>query len=600
MREFGTVLRLMRRYRIVFVVGPLFVLITNLFRIVSPELVEFTIDFLRRTGEAHGPLGRVVLDAVEWAGFGADGAAVVTAAALAIVTVALFQGVFQFLMRFTIIGASRRIEFDLRQKLFDHLQTLPPRAFEKMRVGDVMSRATADIESVRMVIGPAVMYMTNTLTVLPLCLVMMFVKNLRLALVAILPLILLSVAIRLLSPRLYRFSRDVQQRMGNISTHAQENFSGVRVVKAFHREDSEKRGFEELSQGYLESNMSLARTRGWMNGLINLFAGAGILVVLFVGGRDIVTQRFTLGEFVAFNQYQLMLLWPMIAMGWVLSLLQRGIAAMERINELLAIEPDIRDESDGRSVPIRGAIEVRDLTFGYEDGPPLLERIRLEIPEGSTVAVVGRTGSGKSTLVHLIPRLLEVPPGAIHIDGREIHEIPLADLRRAVAVVPQDTFLFSDTVAANIAFGRPDAPLEEIEEAARIAGIHDSILEFPDGYEQRIGERGVNLSGGQKQRVAIARALLCDPRILILDDCLSAVDTETEERILRELRPMMRGRTSIVISHRVSTIKDADRIFVLDGGRIAEEGTHDQLVRQAGLYADMDRLQRLEEELERF
>ncbi len=599
MREFGTILDLVKRHRVAFLIGPIFVLLTNGLRIVAPELVQFAIDFIGAEGEEPSLAGRAVLGMADTFGITHESATIITLTAATILVAALCQGVFQFFMRYVMIGASRRVEFDLRQRVFDHLQTLPPSAFESMRIGDVMTRSTSDIESIRMCVGPAIMYLTNTLTILPLCLVMMFLKNPTLALFAMIPLALLTLAIRLIMPRMYKHSREVQEQMSAISTHAQENFSGVRVVKAFHREQYEIDGFRKLNGEYVRANLRLAWSRGLVNGVINVCAGAGVALVLWLGGRDIVRGDFTLGKFIAFNQYQLMLLWPMIAMGWVLSLLQRGVASMERINEILAIEPAIRNESSASSEPIRGAIEFRGFSFSYGE-TPLLQNIDLSIPAGHTVAIVGRTGSGKSTLVSVLPRLLEVPRHRVFIDGREIHDIPLEQLRSSIGMVPQDTFLFSDTVRNNIAFGRPDATDDEVREAARIAGIDDAIDELPNGYEQMIGERGVNLSGGQKQRLAIARAIVKDPAILILDDCLSAVDTETEERILAGLRPKMRGRTCVVVAHRVSTIKDADRIVVIDEGTIVEEGSHDELVAANGIYAEIERRQKLEDELERF
>lgn len=599
MREFRTIFDLVKKHRIAFLVGPIFVLVTNSLRVVSPELVQFAIDFISDEDEAPSLAGRTVLATADTLGLTYEGAAIVTLTAAMIITAALCQGVFQFSMRYVMIGASRRVEFDLRQRVFDHLQTLPPSAFESMRIGDIMTRSTSDIESIRMCVGPAIMYLTNTLTVLPICLVMMFFKNPALALLSMIPLALLTIAIRLIMPRMYKHSRAVQEQMSAISTHAQENFSGVRVVKAFHREQHEIDGFHELNGEYVRANLRLAWSRGLVNGVINVFAGVGVALVLWFGGRDIINGNLTLGQFIAFNQYQLMLIWPMIAMGWVLSLLQRGVASMERINEILSIEPAIRDESSGTSEPIRGEIEFRGFSFAYGD-TPLLQNIDLSIPAGHTVAIVGRTGSGKSTLVSALPRLLEVPRHRVFVDGREIHEIPLEQLRASIGMVPQDTFLFSDTVRNNIAFGRPDATDAEIREAAKIAGIDETIDELPNGYEQMIGERGVNLSGGQKQRLAIARALVKDPAVLILDDCLSAVDTETEERILSGLRPKMRGRTCIVVAHRVSTIKDADHIVVIDEGTIAEEGSHDELVAANGIYAEIERRQKLEDELERF
>jgi ATP-binding cassette subfamily B protein len=502
-------------------------------------------------------------------------------------------------MRRVMIGASRRIEYELRQDLFEHLQSLSSGAFGKMRIGDIMSRANSDLEGVRMVIGPAVMYLVNTMFVFPLALAMMFLMNAKLALLSVVPLVLLSISIRTVITKMYRTSKEVQERMARISTHAQENFSGVRVVKAFHREPAEIEAFADLNRDYLDANIRLARTRGTVNALIESLSGAGILLVLWIGGIDILRGNFTLGEFVAFNAYHMMLIWPMIAMGWVLSLFQRGIASMERVNEILHREPDIADGPEAAPLErIRGEIEFRDLSFAHDGESPVLRGIRLHVPAGSTVAIVGRTGSGKSTLVNLIARLLPVPRNRLFLDGREIHTIPLHTLRRSIGFVPQDAFLFSDTVRNNIAFGEPEADDRRVEKAAEAAGMRETIEELPDRYGQMLGERGVNLSGGQKQRLTIARALLPDGPILILDDCLSAVDTETEERILRQLRPRTEGKTCIVISHRVSTVRDADRIYVLDEGEIVEEGTHDELVARGGIYREMDRLQKLERELE--
>ena len=598
MQKFRTVLELVSRYRLAFILGPIFVLLTNAFRVVNPEIVEFVFDYLAGN-EKTTWIGRFLIGTTDRLGLDAFGRAVLTVAATSIFGFAVIQGVFQFLMRYTVIGASRRVEFDLRQKLFDHLQTLPPSTFERMRIGDVMTRATSDLESVRMVTGPAVMYMVNTLTVLPLCLAMMFLKSKALAFLAMIPLALLALSIRLIMPRMYRDSKDVQERMSRISNHVQENFAGVRVVQAFHREEHELERFDGLNEAYLDSSLRLAWSRGWVNGVINAFSGLGILLVLWVGGGYVLRDQMTLGQFVAFNQYQIMLTWPMIAMGWVLSLLQRGAASMERIDAILSIEPSIRDEEpDPSREAIDGTIEFRGLSFAYEDGPPVLRDLNLSIPAGSTIAIVGRTGSGKSTLAALIPRLLEVPRHRLFVDGEDIHRLPLGVLRRSIAVVPQDTFLFSDTIAANIAFAAPEATEEAILEAARAAGLEETIEALPDGYSQMIGERGVSLSGGQKQRMAIARALLANPRILILDDCLSAVDTETEERILKRIQPKLRERTCVVISHRVSTIRNADRIYVLDEGSVIEEGTHEELVAAGGSYAEMDRRQRLERELE--
>jgi ATP-binding cassette subfamily B multidrug efflux pump len=576
MKAFDTLKPYVRRHRAALLWGSLFVVLTNASQIFIPRVLGAAIDRLQVQPD---------LRFVGWC-------------ALVIVGLALVRGLFQFVMRWFIIGASRKIEFELRQDFYSHLQTLSFNVFNRMKTGDVLSRSVSDIEGVRMVIV-GFMYLANTAVALPLALANMFQMNWFLALVSLGPLVLLAVSMRLLAPRIHEWSKTVQEELAAISSRAQENFAGVRVVKAFAQERNEIRDLDEKSLRYVRSNMRLARLRGATTAAIYLLSDLGVLVILLLGGVAILNGTFTLGDFVAFQAYQLMLLWPMIAVGWVLTLVPRAVASMQRLDDVLKAVPEIRDPVE--AVPlerIRGEVEFRGLTFAYPDSPPVLRDIRLHVPAGTTVAVVGRTGAGKSTLVNLIPRLFPSPPGALLIDGVDVNRIPLRDLRRAVGYVPQETFFFSDTIRENVAFGVAGASDEAIERAARAAQIHDSVLDFPKRYDQLVGERGVTLSGGQKQRVAIARALLVDPAILILDDSLSAVDTHTEEEILKGLREARRGRTCFLISHRISTVQDADLIVVLDEGRIVETGSHAELIEAEGLYADMYRRQVLEAELE--
>jgi ATP-binding cassette, subfamily B, multidrug efflux pump len=576
MKSLATLWPYLKRHRAALLWGFVFVVCTNVAQFVIPIVLGKAIDRLRESPD---------LRFAAWC-------------ALAIVGLAVVRGLFQLVMRWFIIGASRKIEFELRQDLYSHIQTLSFDWFNRMKTGDILSRSVSDIEGVRMLVV-GYMYLSNTAIALPFALVLMFRMNAFLALVSLVPLVLLAVAMRLLAPKIHEQSKVVQEQLATISARAQENFAGVRVVKAFAQEPNEVRGFREESETYVHANMRLARMRALTTAFIYLLGDVGILVILCVGGSRILSGTFTLGDFVAFQAYQLMLLWPMIAVGWVLTLGQRGLASLGRLEEILKAMPEIRDPVEpARLEQVRGEIEFRGLTFAYPGSQPVLRDVRLSVPAGSTVAIVGRTGAGKTTLVNLVPRLFTAPPETLYVDGVDVDRIALADLRRAIGYVPQETFLFSDTIRENIAFGLAGASDEAIERAAKQAQIHDSILEFPKGYEQIVGERGVTLSGGQKQRVAIARALVLDPAILILDDCLSAVDTHTEAEILKGLREARRGRTCFLISHRVSTVQDADQIVVLDEGRIAERGTHAELVEADGLYADMYRRQMLEAELE--
>jgi ATP-binding cassette subfamily B protein len=587
------------RYRREYLIGLGCVLATSAIGLVSPWVLKFAIDDLY-AGVTRAKLG----------GY----------AALLIV-IAAVGGCFRYQMRLIIIGASRCIEYDLRNDFFAHLQRLPVGYFHANRTGDLMSRATNDLSAVRMMIGPAVMYLSSTLLTAIVSLMFMFSLDARLTLIALIPLPLVSIAVKVLGSAIHKGFEQVQAQLSEMSAVVQESLTGVRVVRAYGQEEPEVERFRLSNQDLLDHNRRLIRLQGMFFPSMSLFLGVGALLTLWFGSREVIQGRITIGELVAFNAYLAMLSWPMIAFGWVTNLLQRGKASWERMLAVMGTEPAIRDLAASKPViepprvpwqaglksratseavmkpaPIRGAIEFRNLTFAY-NGRPVLSHVSLHIHPGQTVAIVGATGSGKSTLVNLIPRLHDPPPGTVLVDGLDVREIPLAVLRASIGFVPQEPFLFSDTLADNIAFGSPGRKDETVGAAAAVARLDKDVEDFPHGYGTMVGERGITLSGGQKQRTALARAVLVDPRILVLDDALSAVDTYTEEEILSRLRHVMRQRTSIVISHRISTVRDADRIFVLDEGRLVEQGTHEELVRLGGIYAELYKKQLLEEEL---
>jgi ATP-binding cassette subfamily B protein len=466
-----------------------------------------------------------------------------------------------------------------------------------------MSRATNDLNAVRTMIGPAVMYSANTAIVFVVAIILMASIDARLTLIALLPLPLVSVSVKYFGSAIHTRFEAIQAQLADLSAVVQETLSGVRVVRAYNQEPHELARFRAANDEYVRRNRVLIRLQGLFYPSMTLFLGFGSLLVLWMGSREAIRGRISVGEFVAFNAYLVMLSWPMIAFGWVTNILQRGMASWKRMLEVLDAHPGINDAAvtdAGRAIAIRGAVEIRNLTFTYPGATtPALDRVSLRIGAGETAAFIGATGSGKSTLISLLPRLHEPPPGTVLLDGVDVREIPLAILRGAVGFVPQEPFLFSDTIGDNIAFGSgADGDSgDRIRAAAAIARLDKDVETFPKGYDTLVGERGITLSGGQKQRTAIARALFVDPRLLILDDALSAVDTYTEEEILTRLRGIMRQRTSLIVSHRVSTVRGADRIFVLDRGRIAEEGRHDELVARGGLYATLHRRQLLEDEL---
>jgi ATP-binding cassette, subfamily B, multidrug efflux pump len=515
-----------------------------------------------------------------------------------LIALALLKGVFQYWMRVIIIGISRDIEYDLRNDLFRHLISLAPDYFGRTRTGDIMARATNDLNAVRMMLGPGVMYWFETSLTFLLAIAIMVRVDWRLAFFAVLPAPAVSFAVIFFGRRIHDRFEKLQAMFSDISSRVQENLSGVRMIRAFVQEEAELRRFETLNRQYIAQNIKLVRIQGLFQPLLEALIGMTFLVVLWVGGHQVLLGRISVGSFVMFNTYMGMLVWPMIALGWVVNLMQRGGASLDRINQILHEQPAIVAPVPCTPLgELRGEIEFRGVTVDYGSGPAL-DAVDLRIEPGTTVAVVGHTGSGKSTLVGLVPRLMDPTAGAVFVDGVDLRQADPAELRRHIGFVPQETFLFSATIAGNIAFGVDTATPEEIRRAAEMAGLAGDIEGFPKGYETMVGERGITLSGGQKQRTAIARAVLRNPRVLILDDALSSVDTMTEERILTHLAGVMRGRTVILISHRVSTVRQADRIVVLEHGRIVEQGTHAELVEAGGYYAELSQKQMLEEELE--
>jgi ATP-binding cassette subfamily B multidrug efflux pump len=512
--------------------------------------------------------------------------------------VALLRGIFQYWMRVVLIGISRDIEYDLRNDLFGHLVNLSADFYARHRTGDIMARATNDLNAVRMMLGPGVMYWTETSLTFVLAIAVMSSADWRLTLLAILPAPLVSFAVIFFGRKIHdRFER-IQEMFSDISSRVQENLSGVRMIRAYVQEAAELNRFNRLNEGYIAQNIQLVRISGLFEPLLEMLIGVTFLIVLWAGGYRVLSGKLSLGGFVMFNTYMGMLVWPMIAMGWVVNLMQRGSASFERICQIMNERPTIAEPVSPQPLTrVRGEIEFRGVSVAYPAGRAL-RGVDLRIRAGATVAIVGATGCGKSTLVSLIPRLLDPTTGSVLLDGADLRTLSPQALRRHIGFVPQETFLFSSTIAENIAFGVEQATPDQIRRAAELAGLAADIDSFPAGYETMVGERGITLSGGQKQRTAIARALLRDPRILILDDALSSVDTLTEELILKGLAGVMRGRTVILISHRVSTVRQADRIVVLEKGAIVEQGTHAELAVAGGYYSELYRKQLLEEELE--
>lgn len=583
MKQLLTLIPYLRRYGVPIFWGLLLVVLANAFTLAAPYFIREGIDALASAGAARHDVARY---------------------AVLVVVSAVLGGAARYGMRELLNGVSRRVEFDLGNDLFRHLLRLDAPFYGRTPTGDIMSRMTNDLAAVRMAAGPAYMYLVNTLVGTIIALSMMIWIDPWLTLVSVVPMLALPPVTVGFGRIIHQRFERIQEQFAALSTMAQENLSGIRIVKAYGRESQQVERIRRGSEEYLERNMGLARVSGLFHPLLALFSGFAMVIALLVGGRAVIGGTISVGDFVAFTLYLGMLSWPMIALGWVVNLFQRGAASMARINRIFAEEPAVAAPAEPVVLAaVRGELEFREVSFRYPGTERLvLSGVSFHVPAGSMLAVVGATGSGKSTLVSLLARLHDPTTGEVLLDGVPLRDLPLAQLRAAIGVVPQDAFLFSDTVRENLAMGVEEADpavrAERVRAAAGIAQLDRTIQRLPAGYDTLLGERGVNLSGGQKQRATLARAIARDPRVLVMDDALSAVDTHTEAEILAGLRGVLRGRTSVVVSHRVSAVMGADRIVVLEGGRVVETGTHAELLQRGGAYAALLHRQLLAEDVE--
>ncbi|MDI6765953.1 MAG: ABC transporter ATP-binding protein [Bacteroidota bacterium] len=590
MKSLLRLLPYLKKYKRTLLWGLLTVMMSNIFTVFQPRIVGVAIDKLKAGLETRSIDGTSLL-----------------IYAVVLIALNLIAGIFTYLTRQTIIVVSRHIEFDLRNDFLKHIQKLSLSYYQNTPTGDLMAHATNDIGSVRNVVGPGIMYPSDTIMTLSMVLVMMFLTNWQLTLYALIPMPLVSYAVYKLGKQIHKKFEERQEQFSILTTRAQENLSGIRIVKAYVREAYEIDRFKKLSFKYLKKNLVLAKIQAILWHLMFLLVGSSLVITVYVGGLKVINGEISIGTLTAFFGYLTLLIWPMIAFGWVTNLLQQGAASMGRLIKIMDTEPDIQDtnKTDNLIKEIKGSIEFRNVFFAHKNvDTPTLKNVNLKIPRGMSLAIVGYTGSGKSTLINLIPRLYDVTAGELLIDGINVKKIPLEVLRLNIGYVQQETFLFSDTLAENISYGTEleslsaSGGMDGILNAADVSQISKDVKDFPKEFDTMLGERGITLSGGQKQRTSIARAVMRNPKILILDDALSAVDTYTEEEILKRLRNVMKDRTSIIISHRISTVKNADMIVVLDNGEIVERGTHDELVAISGIYADLYEKQLLEEELE--